>query len=208
LLCEKRERVAVIEKLTPLDSAILLAAVVMAVGAFCPIVHLPIIGSINYVMGGRGDGIYVVGCAAAIIGLVIAGYRRTAGIVAAGALLIMTKAIIGMSPLISKAHVDLGRDAGPFKGLGNLLANSVGLEWGWLLLIGGALAVMVLTLSPLGTNSPIKLPQRQQTEPNEEVSFASADQKIAEYLENRSVSPAIRNQSTDQQPAFGRRRSF
>jgi hypothetical protein len=53
----------------------------MAVGAFCPLVHLPIVGSINYVMGGRGDGIYIVACSAAIIGLVVFGYRRTSGIV-------------------------------------------------------------------------------------------------------------------------------
>jgi len=45
-----------IEKLTPIDAAILVAAAVMALGAFCPIVHLPIVGTLNYVAGGRGDG--------------------------------------------------------------------------------------------------------------------------------------------------------
>jgi hypothetical protein len=200
--------IAMIEKLTPLDAGVLLAAFTMAVGAFCPILHLPIVGSMNYVMGGRGDGIFVLGCAAAIIGLVIAGYRRTAGIVAAGALVLMTKALVGMAATISQTQADLGNDTGPFRGLGSLLANSVGLEWGWVLLVGGALAVMVLTLSPLGANGPTKPPQQRQAEADDLESFASADQKIAEYLENRSVSPAIRNQSKAQQPAFGRRRSF
>lgn len=197
-----------IEKLTPLDSGVLLAAAAMAIGAFCPIVQLPIIGSINYVMGGRGDGVFIVAGAAAIIGLIIAGYRRTAGIVAAGALLIMTRTLIGFASIVSQTHADFAKDTGPFKGLGSLLLNSVGLGWGWLPLVGGALAVLVLTLAPLGEKGPIESLPRQQAEPNEEESFASADQKIADYLENRNVSPAIRSQSTPQQPAFGRRRAF
>jgi hypothetical protein len=75
-----------IEKLTRFDMGILVAATVMALGAFCPIVRFPIVGSVNYVLGGQGDGVYVVGCSAAIIALVIFGYRRTTGILAAGAL--------------------------------------------------------------------------------------------------------------------------
>ena len=45
-----------IKKLTAFDIGILVAAAVMALGAFSPIVHFPIVGSMNYVMGGRGDG--------------------------------------------------------------------------------------------------------------------------------------------------------
>ena len=60
-----------IEKLTPIDSGILLAAAIMALGAFCPIVYMPVVGSITYVMGGRGDGIFVVLSAMAIVVLVI-----------------------------------------------------------------------------------------------------------------------------------------
>jgi len=77
-----------IDKLTPIDAGMLLAAAVMALGAFCPIVHMPIVGSITYVMGGRGDGILVVLSAMVIVVLVIMGYRRTSGIVAAVALAI------------------------------------------------------------------------------------------------------------------------
>ena len=137
----------------------------------------------------------------------IGGYRRTAGIVAVGALLIMTKAIVGMSALVSKAQVSLAKETGPFQGLGSLFVNSIGLEWGWLLLIGGALAVIILTLVPFGENSSAEAPQAKPARGDEEP-FASADEKIAEYLANRSVSPAVRNQSTPQQPAFGRRRGF
>jgi hypothetical protein len=69
-----------IEKLTKTDIGILIAAAVMAFGAFCPLIKLPIVGSLNYFMNGRGDGIFVVGCSAAIVACVTFGYRRTAGL--------------------------------------------------------------------------------------------------------------------------------
>jgi hypothetical protein len=84
-----------IEKLTPIDAGILVAAAIMAIGAFCPVVHMPIVGSLSYVMGGRGDGILVVVSAMIIVVMVITGYRRATGIVAAGALAIMLRALIG-----------------------------------------------------------------------------------------------------------------
>jgi hypothetical protein len=197
-----------IERLAPIDIGILVAAVVMAVGAFCPLVHLPIVGSINYVMGGRGDGIYIVGCSAAIIGLVVFGYRRTSGIVGFGALFIIMRVLVGFSAAMSKLQAELPKDTGSFGGLSNLLANSVGLEWGWLLLVGGALAVTVMAMLPLGKVILVVDGQRPQAHDDEERSFALADQKIAEYLENRKISPAIRNQSAPQQPAFGKRRGY
>ena len=197
-----------IERLTPIDAGILIAAAVMAVGAFCPIVHLPIVGSMNYVVGGRGDGIYIVGCSAAIIGLVVFGYRRTSGIFGVVALFIIMRALVVFSAALSKTQTELTKDTGPFGGLSNLIANSVGLEWGWLLLVGGALAVTVMAVLPAGEVVPAVDGHRRQAHDGEERSFASADQKIAEYLENRKISPAIKNKSTPQQPAFGKRRGF
>jgi hypothetical protein len=197
-----------IERLTPFDIGILIAAVVMAVGAFCPIVHLPIVGSINYVMGGHGDGVYIVGCSAAIIGLVVFGYRRTSGIVGIGALFIVMRALVGFSTALSKSQAELTKNPGPFGGLSNLIANSVGLEWGWLLLVGGALAVTVMAVLPFGEVIFGVDGQPPRAQDDEERSFALADQKIAEYLENRKISPAIRNRSAPQQSAFGKRRGF
>ena len=197
-----------IERLTRFDIAILIAAAVMALGAFCPIVRFPVVGSINYVMGGRGDGIYVVACSAAIIGLILTGYRRTTGLLAAGALFLMMMAVIQFEAKLSKAQADLAKDSGPFSGLTTLIANSVGLEWGWLLLIGGALAIVILALLAPGELVPGVDHQRDKTQDDEHASFASADQKIAEYLENRKISPSIRAQSTPEGIGFGKRRAF
>jgi hypothetical protein len=196
----------VIEKFTRFDIAILVAAAVMAFGAFCPIVSLPIMGSINYVMGGRGDGIFIVGCSAAIIALVVAGYRRTTGLLAAVALFMMLTTLVQFEAKLSKAQAELVKDSGPFSGLTKLIANSVGLEWGWLLLIGGALTIVILALLAPGDIVPAV--DRQHDKDDVGASFASVDQKIAEYLENRKISPAIREQSTPEEIGFGKRRAF
>jgi hypothetical protein len=205
------EHPAVIEKLTRVDIGILFAAAVMALGAFCPIVRVPIVGSINYVDGGRGDGVYIIGCSAAIIALIISGYRRTTGIVGAGALFMSMLAVVNMSALLGKAHADLAssKDLGPFRGLATLIGNSVGLEWGWLLLIGGALAVVVLALlAPPGEIAPVVDTQSHRTQDDEGESFSSADKLIADYVENRKISPATRNRSIPPQTSFGKRRAF
>ena len=194
-----------IEKLTRFDMGILVAAAVMALGAFCPVVRFPIVGSMDYVMGGRGDGIFIVGCSAAIIALVVSGYRRTTGILAAGALFMMLMSVVQLAVKLSQAKADLAKDTGPFSGLSTLLANSVGLEWGWLLLIGGALSIIALAMLAPGGIAPKPDINRHKSQEDEDGSFSSADKRIADYLENRKISPAIRNQSTPQQTGFGKR---
>ena len=59
-----------------------------------------------------------------------------------------------MEYISSAALTELTKDTGPFGGLSNLIANSVGLEWGWLLLVGGALAVTVMAVLPAGEVVP------------------------------------------------------
>jgi hypothetical protein len=194
-----------IDKLTRFDVGILIAASVMALGASCPIVRLPIVGSMNYVMGGRGDGIFIVGCSAAIIALVTFGYRRTTGILAVGALFMMIMTVVGLASKLSEAQAALAHNPGPFAGLASLMANSI--EWGWLLLIGGALAVVILPLLAPREIVPAADGPRYKSQDDEGVAFASADQKIAEYLENRKISPAIRAQSTPEPIGFGKRRT-
>ena len=194
-----------IEKLTRSDIVILVAAAVMALGAFCPIVRLPIVGSMNYMMGGRGDGIVVLACSAAVVGCVAFGYRRTSGLLASGALLMMMTALVKMATAMGEAQHDVAKDKGPFGGLGQLMINSVGLEWGWLLLIGGALAIIILAfMTPLDAATGAIEGALERGQEHDD-SFSSADKIIADYLENRKISPAIRNQSNARQPKFGKR---
>lgn len=195
-----------IEKLTPIDAAILVAAAVMALGAFCPIVHLPVLGTLNYVAGGRGDGVWIVICAIAIAGLVVTGYRRTTGFVAFVALGIMLRAIIGFTSIVGKAHAEFAKsmEGNPFAGLGQLVLNSVGLEWGWVLLVGGALAVIVLAAIAHAGKFTTTPKLSEQSTGVESAFMESADQRIAEYLEKQKISPPAKSQASPQ-VGFGKR---
>ena len=196
-----------IEKLEPFDIGILVAAAVMALGAFCPLVSLPIVGSLNYMMGGRGDGVFILGCSAAIIGLVVTGYRRTSALFAVCALFMMIVTLTRFASGLSEARHDLLKSNSGihvFDELTKLVANSIGLEWGWVPLFGGAFGVIVMALmAPRPTTSTAA-----QAPPDGERAFSSADQIITDYLENRKISPAIRNQSVTRPNGFGKRRGF
>jgi hypothetical protein len=195
-----------IEKPTKSDIGILIAAAAMALGAFCPIVSLPIVGSINYVKGGHGDGIFVLACSAAVVACVTFGYRRTTGLLASSALLMMITALVQFAATMGQARHEFAKDKGAFSGLGQLLVNSVGLEWGWFFLIGGAMAIIMFAfLSPFDRAIAVKA-NPPSSAPDETDSFSSADKIIAEYLENRKISPAIRNQLNSPQTSFGKRR--
>jgi hypothetical protein len=199
------EPVAMIEKLTKTDIGILIASAAMAFGAFCPLIKLPIVGSLNYFMNGRGDGIFVVGCSAAIVACVTFGYRRTAGLLASGALVMTLMLLVRFSSLLSEAQKSLPKDdKGLFGALGKVVVESVGFEWGWLFLIGGPIGVVILAFfSPFDTI--VRTPEMRDHHTEDRDSFSAADKIIADYLENRKISPAIRNQSTSQQPVFGKR---
>jgi hypothetical protein len=193
----------VIEQFKPVDWGILIAAVVMALGAFCPIISLPIVGSLSYVMRGNGDGIIIIGCSAAIIGLTIFGYRRSTAVFAAGALVMMVVTLSQLAGILSKAQADAASAKSKvFGGLASLMVNSMSLGWGWVLLFGGAFGVLVLALLGAlpGTSPTDDAKSKTDTESG---SFESADRIITEYLENRQISPAIRN--AGQKPGFGKR---
>jgi hypothetical protein len=131
-------------RFTAYDKVILAGGLAMAAGTFFPIIRLPLVGTVNYLAGGHGDGTIVLPLAGAVIAAVFYGYRRTAAGVGFVALAIMMTTLLNMLGILSKLQSEtagLEKD-NPFGGLVNILANSVGLEWGWLPLIGGALAVM------------------------------------------------------------------
>jgi hypothetical protein len=198
-----------IDKLTPIDSGILLAAVIMGAGAFCPIVHLPIIGTVTYAMRGQGDGILIAASAAAIVGLTLAGYRRIGGLIALGALAIIFQTAISISMLVNKAQTDIAisSNGSPGSALGNQWINSVGLDWGWVPLVGGTLAVIVLVITAEAPNLSIGRPifAGHAPDENQADSFAkSADERIAEYLKAQQAVPPAKTASST---GFGKRQA-
>jgi hypothetical protein len=142
------ERLSNFSSFSHYERTMLGGALAMALGTFLPIVHVPILGSINYLAGGRGDGVLVLILAAVITAGVIFEYRRAAAVVGMLALAVMFTTLLRMAEVFSKVRGDtvkMGKD-NLFGGIASALASSVSFEWGWLPLIGGALAVVLAGL--------------------------------------------------------------
>lgn len=102
----------------------------LAVGAFLPLVSLPIVGSITSVNNGQGDGMLVL-VLAAISGLLVAA-KRFRGLWLTG---LVSLALIGFTflriqSMLTQLQIQLADN--PFRGLMN-----VQLQWGWAVLILG-----------------------------------------------------------------------
>ena len=114
------------------------------VGAFMPIVSMPIVGSLNYFQNGRGDGVLIVILAAATAFLAMTGRTRHVlwtGLVAA-ALLAFTFIRFQTKMSEARANMDAELADNPFRGLAEAAMGSVQLQWGWaVLLIAAGLVI-------------------------------------------------------------------
>lgn len=107
------------------------------VGAFMPIVSLPIVGSMNYFQNGRGDGVLIVILAIATAALAATG--RTAHVLWTGlaslALLLYTFIRVQSGISEARSSIDTELDDNPFRGLAEAAIGSVQLQWGWAVLL-------------------------------------------------------------------------
>jgi HEAT repeat protein len=121
-------------------------------GVFLPLISVPILGNMNYIQNGHGDGIIILVLVALSGVLAIA--KLTRGLFATGlavfALLAFTFTTLQIR--IADSHKALAEDlqGNPFAGLGQLAVESIQLQWGWaVLLIGAALVVWAATVAEI-----------------------------------------------------------
>ena len=117
---------------------------VLALGVFVPIISVPISGSINYFMNGRGDGTFILILAAVSLVLTLQHkyeWLLTTGVVSLAQLLVtFVRLQNGLSAMTAELNSKLAGN--PFRGLVDVAAGSVQLQWGWMVLvIGSALLV-------------------------------------------------------------------
>ena len=136
----------------------LCSAGLLFIGSLCPVVTLPMIGSITYIQSGRGDGVLVL-----IISLISAGFViakrfssvRLCGI--ASLCMIFTTLWLFQFKISQAKELLSGLEGNPFRGLADAAIGSVGLSWGWLLLIGGAVSLLV-SVEVVATDQGLALP--------------------------------------------------
>jgi len=124
-------------------------SITLMIGVFTPIVSLPIVGSQNYFQNGHGDGmILLVLAAVALWGTVARQYAATVipGLIS---LALLVYAFVGFQSRIEEMRAAMDRDlaGNPFKGLGEVMLQSVHLDWGWAVLVAGSV-LLILTAAP------------------------------------------------------------
>ena len=125
----------------------LLGSAMLLLGSLCPIVSLPVVGSINYVHNGRGDGLLIIAISIASIYFALCSKYSQLRRTGLASLAIISTSLWMFQIRISelKSSLDRDLDGNPFRGIADLAFSSVRLEWGWILLIGGSLTLITLS---------------------------------------------------------------
>lgn len=120
----------------------LLGCGLLIIGVFLPIVSMPIVGGVNYLHNGRGDGIIILALAV-LSGLLILG-RRFHGLIVTGllALAVMCFTLCWFLTYLGAAREQMARSDNMFKGLGEAMLNTVQIQWGWVPLVAGGFLVL------------------------------------------------------------------
>lgn len=126
----------------------LAGSILLVIGVFSPIVSAPIMGNMNYIQNGRGEGIIVLVLAATSFVLTLTKRYKGLWLTGVGSLGVMLFTFINIQSKMSQINADLGGQlaGNPFRGLADMVVQSVQLQWGWAFLIIGA-ALLIASAS-------------------------------------------------------------
>jgi hypothetical protein len=129
----------------------LIGAVEVFVGAFAPIVSVPLLGSANFFGDGQyGSGAILLMLAVASVVLVVLEAYRALWLTGAGVLGVVTVTFLRFLTDMSRTATALNAQLAntPLQGFGTAVAQSIQLEWGWgVLFTGGALLIVAAAWS-------------------------------------------------------------
>lgn len=130
----------------------LVGSLMLMFGVFAPLVQIPFIGTQTYFQNGRGDGVLVL--ALGVLSLLLTFARRYRGLLVTAliSLAILALTYISFQSRLAQIRADMNEQLAnnPFRGIGDAMLGSVQLQWGWALLLGGG---VILLLAGAGTPS-------------------------------------------------------
>lgn len=131
----------------------LIGSVMLFIGVFTPLISLPIVGSTNYFMNGKGDGTIVLILAIISFLLVLAKKYKGLWFTGFASLGVMFFTFVNFQSKMSEAKATMQAQlaGNPFAGLGDLAMQSVQLQWGWTILIIGA--VLIISAAAIKENA-------------------------------------------------------
>jgi len=113
----------------------LVGSALLFLGVFMPIISVPIVGNVNYFANGKGDGIFVLLFAAIAAGLAMAKKHKGQIITGLGSLGVMIFTFVNFQTAMAEAKAELAGN--PFAAL----TGTVQMQFGWIILIAGIVAL-------------------------------------------------------------------
>jgi hypothetical protein len=123
----------------------LIGSLLLLLGVFCPLVTVPIAGSMNYFQNGEGDGIVIILLALASIGLVLTNNFKPLWITGLSSLGMMAFTFFNFHSKLNQITQQLNKQLArnPFKGLSDAAIQSIQLQWGWALMLIGVILILM-----------------------------------------------------------------
>ena len=117
-----------------------MAAVLLLVGVFSPIVSFSFVGDVDFFRSGYGDGYILLLMAAAALALAVTGRWKQVIVPALGSLAVILWTFLGVQETISEARSGGSPElaGNPHAGLAPATMASIQWEWGWILLFAGS----------------------------------------------------------------------
>ena len=134
------------ENFTKRQAVGFLGSAILFIGVFAPLVSIPVMGSINYLANGKGDGLIVLGLAVmALIAVFLKKYELvTISGIASFCVMAYTYINIQNGLSLASKRMEESLAGNPFAGLATTALQSIHIQWGWALLIVGSL-LLILT---------------------------------------------------------------
>lgn len=130
--------------MTPRQLIAVLGAVLLMVGAFAPLISVPVVGSISYFANGKGDGVFVAGLGAVALLAALAGKYRILPVGGISALLLLGITYYRLQSGLSRARAAMEAElaGNPFRGLADGMMQAVQIQWGFGVILIGALMLI------------------------------------------------------------------
>lgn len=127
----------------------IVGSIILFIGVFMPIVSAPIVGNLNYFQNGKGDGILIIALALASILLILSNKYGGLWITGFGSLGVLGFTYYNINSKMSAAKDMMDRElaGNPFRGLADVALQSFQIQWGWAILIIGAVLVISAAIS-------------------------------------------------------------
>jgi hypothetical protein len=122
----------------------LIGSTILFIGVFTPILSIPIMGDMNYFQNGEGDGTIILVLAIISFIVVLLKMFKVLWFTGLGSIVIMFFTFVNIQTNLANTKIKMETElaGNPFRGLADMAMQSVQIQWGWALLIVGAVLVI------------------------------------------------------------------